>query len=229
MLKQATAETADLKEELIKEKKLREEAEKLSADFEKSLITCTDNLDKAKTEFAQEKADLLKRAEEADSKLKPVTEELETLKDHITKMGVAIFGKYLSSYDLSQHFYRVVDKILCPLTGRKSHNIMGLPIIKLKAIYKFLEQLYVDGAKCIMAVKNTRAPPTQIMEMIKEFSTVPKWVEELKKSACHQWAMYSLARAKAYLLEMDPALLEDGFLEFNAQIPLLPIKIISVV
>jgi hypothetical protein len=82
-------------------------------------------------------------------------------------------------------------------------------------VYKFLEQLYVGGAYCIMAVKNTKAPPHYIMDMLKELSTVPQWIQELKNSASCQGAMYALARAKAYLPEMEPALLVDGFSEFN--------------
>jgi hypothetical protein len=93
---------------------------------------------------------------------------------------------------------------------------MGLPLVKLKAVYKFLEQLYVGGARCIMAVKNTKAPPHHIMEMIKEFSTVPEWIRELKRSACKQGAMSALTLAKAYHPEMQPALLADGFPELNA-------------
>jgi hypothetical protein len=68
-------------------------------------------------------------------------------------------------------------------TGRRGHNVMGAPLVKLKAVYKFLEQLYVGGAHCIMAMKNTKAPPHHIMEMIKELSTVPVWIKELKRSA----------------------------------------------
>ena len=42
-----------------------------------------------------EKAGLLKRAEDAESALKPVAEELSGLKRQVNAMTSAIFGKYL--------------------------------------------------------------------------------------------------------------------------------------
>ena len=39
------------------------------------------------------KANLLKRTEDAEAQLKPVTEELSGLKQHISQMIAAIFGK----------------------------------------------------------------------------------------------------------------------------------------
>ena len=93
MLKQSKSQIAGLKVKVVAEKKLRETAEKLSSDLEESLATSTENLEKAKTEFSNEKAALVKRAEEAELKLEPVTQELQTLKGHITQMCIAIFGK----------------------------------------------------------------------------------------------------------------------------------------
>ena len=40
-----------------------------------------------------EKTALLKRAEDAEATLKPVTEELSGLKQHVNQMTAAIFGK----------------------------------------------------------------------------------------------------------------------------------------
>lgn len=136
--------------------------------------------------MSKKKAALLKRTEEAELKLQPVTQELQRLKGHITDMCISIFGK-------------------------KHHNVLELPPVKLKAVYKFLEQLYVGGAKCVMSINNTKEPPRHIMDMIRELSTVPEWIQELKKEACRQGAMCSLARAKAYHPEMEPTLLADGF------------------
>ena len=47
---------------MLPEKELREKAEKLSSDFEESLIECTNKLAKVETAFADAKASLLKRA-----------------------------------------------------------------------------------------------------------------------------------------------------------------------
>jgi hypothetical protein len=67
------------------------------------------------------------------------------------------------------------------LIGNSNHNPMDQPQIKLKALYKFLEQLYVGGSYCVMAVRNSKAPPHYIMEMLKELSTMPEWIKELTK------------------------------------------------
>jgi hypothetical protein len=90
-----------------------------------------------------------------------------------------------------------------------------LPLVKLKAVYTFLEQLYIGGSRCIMAVKNTKAPPQHIMDMLKEISVVPQCFQELKKAAYHHGALTALARAKAYAPELDPAQIVGGYPEFN--------------
>lgn len=74
---------------------------------------------------------------------------------------------------------------------------MGHPLVKLKAVYKFLEQLYLGGAYCIMEVKNAKASPHKVMDMINELSKVPEWIKELKKLACRQGAMSALTLALA--------------------------------
>lgn len=93
---------------------------------------------------------------------------------------------------------------------------MELPKVKLQAVYKFMEQLYVGRFNCIKAVKNVQRPPQKIIDMLNELSTVPEWIKELKMLACRRGAMSALALAKAYHPEMDPALLAGGFPEFNA-------------
>lgn len=92
---------------------------------------------------------------------------------------------------------------------------MEQPLVKLKALYKFLEQLYVGGSYCVIAMKNTKARPRFIKDMLKELSMVPEWIKELKKSACRQGALTALARAKAYFPELVPAQIVSGFPEFN--------------
>jgi hypothetical protein len=51
------------------------------------------NFDAKRSAFETEKAALLKRAEDTKNQLKPVTEELVGLKQHISQMSAAIFGK----------------------------------------------------------------------------------------------------------------------------------------
>jgi hypothetical protein len=85
---------AALQKKLKDEKKLREQAESLSSNFHHSWLIATETIEKNKATFEEEKATLVKRAEEAESKLEPVTQELQTLKGHITKN---VFGYFLVS------------------------------------------------------------------------------------------------------------------------------------
>jgi hypothetical protein len=59
-----------------------EEIEKIKAGF-----------DAERTAWETDKAALQRKAEDAEAKLKPVTEELAGLKQHISQMSAAIFGK----------------------------------------------------------------------------------------------------------------------------------------
>ena len=51
--------------------------------------------------------------------------------------------------------------------------------------------------------------------MLKQLSTMPQWVTETRKSAARGGASMALARAKAYLPELDVELLKGGFPEFK--------------
>ena len=51
--------------------------------------------------------------------------------------------------------------------------------------------------------------------MLKQLSTMPQWVTETQKLAARGGANMALARAKAYLPELDVELLKGGFLEFK--------------
>ena len=71
-----------------------------TAKAESKLKTSLEDIEKLKANFDAErstwetdKVALLKRAEEAEKQLKPVTDELAGLKQHISQMTAAIFGK----------------------------------------------------------------------------------------------------------------------------------------
>ena len=70
------------------------------AKAELSLKSSLEDIEKIKTNFdgerdtwETEKSKLLKRAEDAETELKATTEELSGLKQHISHMTAAIFGK----------------------------------------------------------------------------------------------------------------------------------------
>ena len=68
---------------------MRKEAEESAAEANKSLVIVRNTLQETEAARAAQAA----RAEEAKTKLEPVTQELATLKGQITAMCRAIFGK----------------------------------------------------------------------------------------------------------------------------------------
>ena len=48
---------------------------------------------KKRADWATEKSALIKRAEDAEAALKPVTDEVTSIKRHVHAMTIAIFGK----------------------------------------------------------------------------------------------------------------------------------------
>ena len=64
-----------------------------------SALSVTEQLkegfEKERTDWATEKADLIKRAENAEAALKPVVDELTAVKRQVHSMTAAIFGKSL--------------------------------------------------------------------------------------------------------------------------------------
>ena len=93
MLNQVKTQAAICHKKAKKEKKLQERAEQLSSEAHKALRIVRETLKTAEAAFEEEKVSLTKCAEEAKTKLDPVTQELATLKGHITGMCNAIFGK----------------------------------------------------------------------------------------------------------------------------------------
>ena len=81
ILKTQQAETDKAREELTSALSMTEQ---LKEGFEKE-----------RTDWATEKADLIKRAENAEAALKPVVDELTAVKRQVHSMTAAIFGKLL--------------------------------------------------------------------------------------------------------------------------------------
>ena len=106
---QASQEIAELKEklateagkrdrELWKQKTQNFEATKkkidwLAQDCEESLLKVTENFEATKMKIAEKKEALVLRAENTETKLGVVEEELKGIKDHVTQVYATTFGK----------------------------------------------------------------------------------------------------------------------------------------
>ena len=93
-INQQVSQIADLQENL---KSQQAETTKAKDELKTALTTMEQLKEWFKSERANwdtEKAGLLKRAEDAESALKPVAEELTGLKRQVNAMTSAVFGKY---------------------------------------------------------------------------------------------------------------------------------------
>ena len=93
-INQQVSQIADLQENL----KTQQAETTKARDELKTALTTMEQLKEwfksEQTNWDTEKAGLLKRAEDAESALKPVTEELTGLKRQVNAMTSAMFGKY---------------------------------------------------------------------------------------------------------------------------------------
>ena len=104
------------------------------------------NFNSEKSGQETDKAALLKRAEEVETALKPVTGELSGLKQQINIMSSTIFGKNISLLCCLNHIRNVfwlthnfID------TGSQSAKLGSDMRIRLKAVYSLVEQLYTGA------------------------------------------------------------------------------------
>ncbi|KAM3295654.1 hypothetical protein ACQJBY_038134 [Aegilops geniculata] len=139
-----------------------------------------------RADWEAEKSTLLKRAENAENALKPVTEELSSLKRQINAMTSAIFGSRVTHLGADM---------------RK----------KLKAAYTLVEQLYIGAQRAICTTSNNKPPPTLIKETLERLFMLPARIEELKKSAARAGALTALTRAKAGISDLDPEDIGNGY------------------
>ena len=146
-----------------------------------------------------EKTALTKRADDAESRLKTVSDELHTLKNHISRMTSAIFGKYLTTlYACYKHLYgRLI--MLNSLLGERSRQLSADSEMKLKAVYSLAEQLYCGTLCTIKAMVTEKCIPKNMKGVIEMLSTLPKQLVELKRSAARQGAMAALSRHDMYV------------------------------
>ena len=78
-------------------------------------------------------------------------------------------------------------------------------LIKLKAVYTLVEQLYTRSQRALATVALSNEVPTLLVEVLKKLSVLPQWFNELRRSAARARAVNALSQAKAWLLELEPA------------------------
>ena len=66
------------------------------------------------------------------------------------------------------------------ITGPRSTNLGQDMLVKLKAAYTLVEQLY-SGIQCtITAITHTKEPPSLLKDVLNQFSVLPQRIAEIK-------------------------------------------------
>ena len=72
---------------------------------------------------------------------------------------------------------------LALFAGPRTCNLPDDSLMKLKAVYSLTEQLYAGSLCIIKAVMGDKDPAKFIRDVLRRLSTIPKQIEELKRSA----------------------------------------------
>src|SRR4051812_12167624 len=84
-------------------------------------------------------------------------------------------------------------------------------VIKLKAVYTLVEQLYTGSQHALAVVALSNEVPNLLADVIRQLVVLPQRVQELRRASARAGAIASLSRAKAWLPELDPADIALGY------------------
>ena len=84
-------------------------------------------------------------------------------------------------------------------------------LVKLKAVYTLVEQLYTRAQRALATVALSTKAPTLLVDVLKKLSMLPQRFNELKRSFVRAGVVAALSRAKAWLPELDPADISIGY------------------
>ena len=84
-------------------------------------------------------------------------------------------------------------------------------LIKLKAVYTLVEQLYTGSQHALTAVALSNEVPTLLSDVLKCLAVLPQWLNELRRYSARAGAVAALSRAKAWLPELDLADIAIGY------------------
>lgn len=84
-------------------------------------------------------------------------------------------------------------------------------MVKLKAVYTLVEQLYTGSQRDLAVVALANDVPHLLQDVLKWLAVLPQRVQELRRASARAGAIAALSRAKAWILELDPADLSLGY------------------
>ena len=91
------------------------------------------------------------------------------------------------------------------ITGPRGANLGQDILVKLKAAYTLVEQLYLGIQHTIDAITHTKEPHSLLKDALSQLPVLPQRIAEIKRSSARVGAITSLSRAEACQPELDPA------------------------
>ena len=96
-------------------------------------------------------------------------------------------------------------------SGPRSRNLNQDMLVKLKAVYTLVEQLYTGAQRALATISPTNQAPTLLIDVLKKLSVLPARMDEMKRSSARVGVVTALSRAKAWLPELDPSEVATGY------------------
>ena len=88
--------------------------------------------------------------------------------------------------------------------GLRSKKLSQDPLIKLKAVYTLVEQLYIGTQWALAAISPVNQGPNRLSDVLKKLSILPIRFQEVKRSCARAGALTALSRSKAWVPDLDP-------------------------
>ena len=82
-------------------------------------------------------------------------------------------------------------------SGPRSSNPNQDMLVKLKAVYTLVEQLYTGAQRALATISPTNQAPILLIDVLKRLSMLPARIDEMKRSSARSGAVTTLSRAKA--------------------------------
>ena len=84
-------------------------------------------------------------------------------------------------------------------------------MVKLKAVYTLVEQLYTEAQWTLATISPVNQGPTLLSDILKKLSILPARFQEIKRSCARAGAVTALSHSKAWVPELDPADVASGY------------------
>ena len=84
-------------------------------------------------------------------------------------------------------------------------------LVKRKTVYTLVEQLYTGAQSALATISPSNEAPTLLVDVLRKLSVLPERFSEMKRSSATAGVVTALSRAKAWLLELDPADIYTGY------------------